>query len=77
MNDEMKSLEEFVNPEEFNKSERKTAKWPSFIETDVLNFFNTHEIEKISLEDGNGNKAKLSRTKDHGIKVEYSSTTLL
>lgn len=27
-------------------------------------------LEKLSVEDGNGNKAKLSRTKDDEIKVE-------
>ena len=35
-----------------------------------------HKIEKLSIEDGKGNKAKLARTKDNGIKIEYSSTVL-
>ena len=43
----------------------------------VVNFFDEHKIEKLSIEDGNGNKAKLARTKDNGIKIEYSSTILM
>jgi hypothetical protein len=39
--------------------------------------FDEHKIEKLAIEDGNGNKAKLSRTKDNGIKIEYSSTVLM
>jgi hypothetical protein len=34
-------------------------------------------LEKLSLEDGKGNKAKLSRQKENTIKVEYTSTTTL
>ncbi|MCL2852267.1 MAG: hypothetical protein FWE20_04420 [Defluviitaleaceae bacterium] len=72
MADKTKTLEEFVNPEK----ERK-VNWAAFVEADVANFFNEHELEKMSIEDGNGNKAKLTRQKDDGIKVEYSSTTIL
>ena len=72
MSEQSKSLEEYVNP----KKERK-INWAAFVEADVVNFFNNHNIEKMSIEDGNGNKAKLSRQKDDGIKVEYSSTTIL
>ncbi|MCL2619072.1 MAG: hypothetical protein FWD98_08500 [Defluviitaleaceae bacterium] len=71
--DKHKTLEEFVNPEE----RAKISNWPAFVEAHVVNFFNEHQLEKFSLEDGNGNKAKLSRQKDDGIKVEYSSTTIL
>lgn len=71
-NTEGKSIEEMVNPE---KVTRKT--WALFIESEVVRFFNLHELEKMTLEDGNGNKAKLSRQKDNGIKVEYSSVTML
>ena len=31
----------------------------------------------MSIEDGNGSKAKFTRTKDGGIKVEYTSTVNL
>jgi len=57
--------------------EEKKNNWPAFVEADAANFFNQHELEKMSIEDGNGNKAKLSRQKDDSIKVEYSTTTIL
>ena len=31
----------------------------------------------MTIEDGNGNKAKLGRTKDGGIKIEYTSTVMI
>ena len=61
-------------------SERKKVspkKWAGFVESAVVNFFDEHKIEKLAVEDGNGNKAKLVRTKDNGIKIEYSSTVLM
>ena len=67
-----------IMDEEF--SERKKAspqKWAGFVESAVVNFFDEHKIEKLAVEDGNGNKAKLVRTKDNGIKIEYSSTVLM
>ena len=73
MPDKTKTLEEFVKPEE----RKRTTNWAAFVEADVANFFNEHGLEKLSLEDGNGNKAKLTRQKDDSIKVEYSSTTML
>ena len=73
MADKPKTLEEYVNPEE----RARKVNWSAFVEANVANFFNEHGLEKMSLEDGNGNKAKLTRQKDDGIKVEYSSTTML
>ena len=52
-------------------------KWPAFVESTVVDFFIGHKLERMSVEDGNGNKAKLSLTKDNEIKVEYSSMTIL
>jgi len=57
--------------------EIKRQKWSGFVETEILNFFEKHKLEKLSLDDGNGNKARLSRTKDSGIRTEYSSTVIL
>jgi hypothetical protein len=42
-----------------------------------VNFFQENELEKLSVEDGKGNKAKLTRQKENTIKVEYTSTTTL
>ena len=79
MND--KSLEDLKTMLEEDENKQKggksTQKWAGFVESTVVNFFDEHKIEKLSLEDGNGNKAKLSRTKDNGIKIEYSSTVLM
>ena len=43
----------------------------------VANLFQENELEKLSVEDGKGNKAKLTRQKENIIKVEYTSTTTL
>ncbi|MEN6390478.1 MAG: hypothetical protein ABFD04_08660 [Syntrophomonas sp.] len=63
----MKKLEE----------ENKKMNWAGFVETTIVNFFQQNELEKLSLEDGKGNKAKLTKQKDNVIKVEYTSTTTL
>jgi hypothetical protein len=60
-----------------SNNEEKTQNWSGFIENTVVNFFNEHKIEKMAVEDGYGNKAKLTRTKDCGIKIEHSSIIIL
>jgi hypothetical protein len=67
-----KPIEEFIE----GKPKKKVS-WPAFIESDTVNFFNLHDLEKMTVEDGNGNKARLTRQKDNSIKVEYSSTTII
>lgn len=57
--------------------ENKKVNWAGFIESDVVNFFTLHDLEKTTIEDGRGNKAKLTKQKDGGIKVEYTSTSVL
>ena len=51
--------------------------WAAFVERDVADFFTGNKLEKMTIEDGNGNKAKLGRTKDDGIKIEYTSTVMI
>ena len=58
-----------------SKKKSSPQEWANFVESTVVNFWNDNRIEKLSLEDGNGNKAKLSRTKD-GVKIEYSSIVM-
>jgi hypothetical protein len=70
MNDP-KTMEEAFNPEESAK-----GRWTVFVETTLVDFFKAHELEKLSAEDGNGNKVKLSMTKDNEIKVEQSSISI-
>jgi hypothetical protein len=55
----------------------KKVKWSAFVEGQLADFFTGYKLEKMTVEDGFGNKAKLTRTKDNAIKVEQSSTTLL
>jgi len=59
------------------EEENKKMNWAGFVETTIVNFFQENELEKLSLEDGKGNKAKLTKQKDNVIKVEYTSTTTL
>jgi len=56
---------------------QETVKWPAFVESNVVDFFMEFKLEKMSIEDGKGNKAKLSMTKDNSIKIEYASTMIL
>lgn len=58
------------------ESEKK-MNWAGFVETTIVNFFQENELEKLSVEDGKGNKAKLTKQKENTIKVEYTSTTTI
>jgi flavin reductase (DIM6/NTAB) family NADH-FMN oxidoreductase RutF len=51
--------------------------WDAFVQGPAVQFFNANRMEKMTLDDGNGNKAKLTRLKDCGIRIESSSTTTL
>ena len=63
--------------EAYEKNSSRRAGWAAFVESDVVEFFRKHELEKLSVEDGNGNKAKLTLTRDEDIKVEYSSIAII
>ena len=77
MNESLDELKKIMD-EDFSKRKKiSPQKWAGFVEATVVNFFDEHKIEKLAIEDGGGNKAKLSRTKDNGIKIEYSSTVLM
>lgn len=77
MNESINELKKIMEDEPNEKKKTNPQKWAGFIESTVVNFFDEHKIEKLAIEDGNGNKAKLSRTKDNGIKIEYLSTILI
>jgi len=72
MTENNKTMEEELFPEQ-----SKRRNWAAFVESDVVAFFDGHELEKLTIEDGNGNKAKLQRTKENTIKVEYTSSVIL
>jgi len=77
MNDELAmSAQKFV---EGNQEQEKMSRygWVGFVESDAVNFMTQFNIEKMTLDDGAGNKAKLARIKDNGIKVECTSSNIL
>lgn len=59
------------------EGQEKRQKWSAFVEGPAVDFFTGYKLEKMTIDDGSGNKAKFSRTKDDGIKVEYTSSVLL
>lgn len=69
------SIEEMM--EGRTKSQRSRSGWVGFVESDAVNFMTAHDMDKMTLEDGEGNKAKLTRLKDGGVKVECTSSTIL
>jgi hypothetical protein len=58
-------------------TEEKKVNWAAFVESTVADFLVDNNIEKMTIEDGKGNKAKLTRQKDNSIKVESTSTAVL
>lgn len=77
MTESINELQKIMNEDFSEKKKISPQQWAGFVESNVVNFFDEHKIVKLSIEDGNGNKAKLARTKDNGIKIEYSSTVLM
>ena len=77
MTESINELQKIMDDDFSEKKKISPQQWAGFVESNVVNFFDEHKIEKLSIEDGNGNKAKLARTKDNGIKIEYSSTVLM
>ena len=77
MTESIDELQKIMDEDFFEKNKISPQQRAGFVESNVVNFFDEHKIEKLSIEDGNGNKAKLARTKDNGIKIEYSSTVLM
>lgn len=77
-NESINELKEILEDDNsFRERKNSPEKWTGFVESTVVNFFDEYKIEKLSIEDGNGNRAKLSRTKDNVIKIEYLSTVLM
>lgn len=59
------------------KEKRDRKNWVAFVESDAVNFLTLNDIEKITLDDGEGNKAKLTRRKDGSVYVECTSSNVL
>lgn len=76
MSDNEKMLKEMTqNSNDSAKEARKN--WVSFVENDVVNFLLLHDIEKMTIDDGAGDKAKLTRRKDGSVYVECTSSNVL
>ena len=65
MADQRKTLEEMTQTQDPPRRDRKN--WVAFVESDAVNFLSLSDIEKMTLDDGEGNKAKLTRRKDGSI----------
>jgi len=59
------------------KEKRDRKNWVAFVESDAVNFLTLNDIEKLTLDDGEGNKAKLTRRKDGTVYVECTSSNVL
>lgn len=77
MSDERMSIEDMVEGNDQKKVTRDRKNWVAFVESDVVNFLQLNDIEKLTLDDGEGNKAKLSRRKDGSVFVECTSSNVL
>ena len=75
MSESRPSIQEMINANEKPKRERKS--WVGFVESEAVNFMQHHDLEKMALDDGMGNKAKLTKLKDNAIKVECTSSNVL
>ena len=76
MTDERKTLQEMTSDEpQHEKRDRKN--WVAFVESDAVNFLQLSDLEKMTLDDGEGNKAKLMRRKDGSVYVECTSSNVL
>ena len=76
MNDDLAvSARKFMDEQDQKKMSRHG--WVGFVESDAVNFMTQYDIEKMTLDDGAGNRAKLTRIKENGIKVECTSSNIL
>ncbi len=59
------------------KTQRDRGGWVGFVESDAVTFMTQYDLEKMTIDDGQGNKAKLTRRKDNSIYVECTSSNVL
>lgn len=72
---QMPDIQEYMDGKE--KPQRSRNGWVGFVESDVVNFMTQHKLEKMTIDDGAGNKAKLAMTKDGQIRVDCTSSNLV
>lgn len=68
-------IHEFMGDKE--KPQRSRNGWVGFAESDAVNFMTQHKLEKMTIDDGAGNKARLSMTKDGQIRVDCTSSSIV
>lgn len=76
MTDNRASIEELTQDAPA-KEKRDRKNWVAFVESDGVNFLMLNGIEKMTMDDGEGNKAKLTRRKDGSVYVECTSANVL
>lgn len=76
MTDERMTLEEMTSDQP-RREKRDRKNWVAFVESDAVNFLQLSDLEKMTLDDGEGNKAKLTRRKDGSVYVECTSSNVL
>ena len=64
-----------MNVQTPEKKDRKN--WVAFVENEVVNYLMLNEFDKMTIDDGLGNKAKLVRRKDGSVFVECTSSNVL
>jgi hypothetical protein len=69
------TIEEMMEGKQKPEMDRKS--WVGFVESDAVTFMTQFDLEKVTLYDGQGNKAKLTRRKDNSIYVECTSANIL
>lgn len=74
-NNSRPTIDEMIVGKERPQRDRKG--WVGFVEGEVVNFMQHHDLEKMTLDDGMGNKAKLMRRKDGSIFVESTSSSVM
>lgn len=76
MTDQRATLQDMTKDTQ-SREKRDRKNWVAFVESDAVNFLTLNDIEKITLDDGEGNKAKLTRRKDGSVYVECTSSNVL
>lgn len=76
MTDERMTLEEMTSDQP-RREKRDRKNWVAFVESDAVNFLQLSDLEKMTLDDGEGNKARLTRRKDGSVYVECTSSNVL
>ena len=71
------SVEAFMEGKTNEKEKRDRRSWVGFVESDVVNFMCLNDLDKMTIDDGTGNKAKLTRRKDGSVMVECTSSNIL